>query len=754
MEEYSVVGKRLPLKDAPEKVTGRALFTGDMTLPGMLYARILRSPYAHARVLRVDTSRAERLPGVKAVLSRNNAPRIKVPMTLGMPSDKVAFDDEVRYVGDEVAAVAAVSELIAGEALKLIKVDYEELPAVFDPEEATRPGAPPVHEDKPDNIGILRATESGNVETGFREADYIFEETFRTSSQRHASMETHCALASFDAAGKLTVWTPTQVPYQVQAILAGYLGIPMSRVRVVIPYCGGGFGGKLDMLVEHTAALLSRMAGQPVKLVLGREDEFSATLCRQPFVINLKMGVRRDGTLTAIEAHATSNEGAYMYKGLIIIAIAGNSMTRVYRCPNTKYEGRGVYTNTTPAGAFRGFSSPPAYFAVESMVDMIAEQLGMDPVEFRRKNFRTVGEPSRVGTPITSSGFDECLSRGAELIGWERRGRPGESGGTKKRGMGMSGIAHGSGKRPSESDYSTAFVRINEDGTAHLFIGTADLGTGSNTTLAQIAAEELGLSLDDVGVTAGDTDATPFDEGAMASRTLHVAGGAVRAAAADARHQIFSRAAGKLGVQPEALEVKNKRIFIRDDYGKGLAISELAREARKAKEGAITFLGKASFEDPVSAQTFGAHFAEVEVDTETGRVEVLKLVAVHDVGKAINPLVVEGQIEGGATQGIGYAMMEEPVTSNSTGEMLNSSFSSYLIMTALDMPEIESGFSEPVDPTGPFGAKGVGEPPLEGVAPAIANAIYNATGVRLMEIPITAEKVLKALRDKDIPASR
>jgi len=535
-------------------------------------------------------------------------------------------------------------------------------------------------------------------------------------------------------------------------MLAKYLDIPMSKVRVVKPYVGGAFGSKLDMLVEHIAALLSRMAGHPVRLVLNREEEFSTTVCRQAFAIRLKMGVKRDGTLTAIEARATSNEGAYMYKGLIIVAIAGSSMTRVYRCPNVKYEGQGVYTNTTPAGAFRGFSSPPAYFAVESMVDMIVEKLGIDPVEFRLKNYKTVGESSRLGPPITSSGLDECLRQGAKLMGWERRKKPGEAGDVKKRGIGMSSIAHGSGKRPAEPDHCSAFVKINEDGTAHLSIGTADLGTGSNTTLAQIAAEELGLSLDDIGVTAGDTDTTPFDEGAAASRTLYVAGGAVKVAAADAKQQLLSYAAKKLGVQPKDLEVKNRQIYTKNNPEKGLAIGEVTREARKAKEGAIIFLGKASFEDPVSAQTFGAHFAEVEVDTETGQVEVVKMVAVHDVGKAINPVVVEGQIEGGVTQGIGYAITEEPMLDKKTGEMLNSNFATYMILTALDMPKIQTGLSEPIDPTGPFGAKGVGEPPLEAVAPAITNAIYNAIGVRFTEIPITQEKVFRALREKGASA--
>ncbi|MFC1980492.1 xanthine dehydrogenase family protein molybdopterin-binding subunit, partial [Chloroflexota bacterium] len=528
MEEYSVVGKRLPLKDAPEKVTGRAQFTADLKLPGILYAKILRSPYAHAKVLRVDTSKAEKLPGVKAVLSKNNAPRVQIPVSFDMPRDKYTFDDKVRYVGDEVAAVAAVSKKTAEEALQLIKVEYEELPAVFDLEEAIKPGAPVIHENKANNIAGTIKKGFGDVEMGFREADLILEDTFRTASQRHASMETHVASAAFDATGKLTVWTPTQIPFQLQALLAEYLSIPMSKVRVIKTYVGGAFGGKADMLLEHVCALLAKMTGRPVQLVLSREEEFTATLCRHAQVIRLKMGVKKDGTITAIEAHALGNVGAYMYKGFIIMGITGNNFVGVYRCPNTKYEGHCVYTNLMSSGALRGMGNPQGYFALESMVDMICEKFGIDPVEFHAKNYKKVGEIGRAGFPITSSGFAECLARGTELIGWRDRWEPREEHCVTKHGTGMACVVHGSGPRPSSASHSTAIVKVNEDGTAHLFTGAADLGTGCNTTLAQIVAEELGLSLDAVGITAADTDSTPFDKGVIASSTVYVAGGAAK----------------------------------------------------------------------------------------------------------------------------------------------------------------------------------------------------------------------------------
>lgn len=742
---YSVVGKRLPLLDAGEKVSGRAQYTGDMELPGMLYAKILRSPYAHARVMRVDTSAAERLPGVKAVLSRKNAPRVKVPVSQYGPRDKVIFDDKVRYVGDEVAAVAAVSVEVAEKALKLIEVDYEELAAVFDPEEAMKPGAPLVHDDKERNSAGSIEMGSGDVEVGFQEADYVFEETFRTSAQRHACVETHCAIASFDSDGKLTVWAPTQAPFLLQELLAEYLDLPMSKVRVVKPYFGGGFGSKLDMLVEHICALLSRMTGRPVRSVFTREEEFTATVSRHADIIRLKVGVRKDGTLSAIEADLISNEGAYMYKpgpsGL-----AGRGLTRTYRCPNTKYEGHRVYTNLMSGGAFRGYGNLQAHFAVETMMDIVAEKLGIDPVEFRLRNYKRQGDTNFADLPIKTSGLAECLAEGKEKIGWEKRGKPGGSPGIKKRGIGMACCMHGSGPSFTQPDYSAASIRINPDGTAHLSIGTADLGTGSTTTLVQVAAEELGIGVEAIDVTHGDTSSTSFDSGIFASRTLYTAGNAVRAAAADVKEKIMQRAAAKLGADPNDFEFKEGRIYLKENPEKGIAYTDLIREASRGKKGDVVFMGAASFENSAHPPSFGAHFAEVEVDTETGQAEVLRIVAYQDNGKAINPMVVEGQIEGALAQSIGFALTEDPVIDKLTGEMLNPDFASYMVLTALDMPRIELGLVETYEPTGPFGAKGMSELPISGTTPAIANAIYNAVGVRLFEVPMMPERIFRAVK--------
>ncbi|MBI4285477.1 MAG: molybdopterin-dependent oxidoreductase [Chloroflexi bacterium] len=744
MDEYATIGKRIPAKDAPEKVTGQARFTGDMILPGMLYARVLRSPYPHARVLRVDTSEAERLPGVKAVLSKNNAPRTRVPVTFRLPPDRVAFGERVRYVGDEVAAVAAVSEAVAEEALRLIKVEYEELPAIFDPEEAMKADAPLLHEDRERNLAASFNGGTGDTEAGFREADFIFEETFRVPAQRHASMETHCAIASFEPSGRLTVWTPHQAPFLLQDALAQYLGMPLAMVRVIKPPIGGGFGAKLEMLVEHICALLSRMTGRPVRLVLTREEEFTATVSRHACIVKLKIGARKDGTLTALAARTVSNEGAYLYQRGPL-AVMCRVLTGTYRCPNTKFEGFGVYTNTMSGGAYRGYGHPQALFALESMMDIVAERCGIDPVALRLKNFRGAGEIGYTGLPISGSGLAECLARGKDQIGWERRHSTGQSTGSRKRGIGMACLIDVVGAPISGADCSSASVRINGDGSVLLSAGTAELGTGSDTTLAQIVAEELGVSADAVTVVSGDTGSTSFDRGAYANRTLYIAGNAVRNAAVAAKQRLMAWVAQRLNVTPEALDFQGGRVFVRASPEDGVTYIEAVKEAARTG-GIVDFVGEGSFTNTVFPFCFGAQFAEVEVDTETGQVTLLRLVALQDTGKAINPMVVEGQLEGALHHGIGYALTENPVLDDRTGAMFNNDFAGYMVLTALDMPQIEVGLVETNELTGPFGAKGMGEAPQNATAAAIANAVYNATGIRFFDLPLTPERVFQALQ--------
>lgn len=747
MKEYSIIGKRIPLRDAPEKVTGKAQFTVDVKLPGLLHAKLLRSPYAHAKVLKVDTSEAERVPGIKAVLSKNNSPLTKVPVIFDIPSDKVLFDEKVRYSGDAVAAVAAISEEIAENALKLIKVDYEILPAVFDPEEAIKKGAPLIHAEKEKNIAGSFELSSGDVETGFLEADYIIENKFRTSSQRHACMETHSAIASFDQSGKLTVWTSTQVPFLVQRALAEYLDMPISKVRVIRPHVGGAFGSKLEMLVEHICALLSKTTNRPVRLVLTREEEFTSTVSRHEYLMTLKVGAKKDGSLSAIQAYIISNEGAYLHKtGPLGVACRG--ITGTYRCPNIKFEGLRVYTNMMSAGAYRAYGNPQGHFAIESMIDEIAEKVGIDPVEFRLNNYKQAGDIGLASIPIAVSGITECLSRGKDLIGWPGENTSISQAGSKKRGKGMACFTHATGTLGYIPDYSTATIQINGDGTIQLFIGNADIGTGSTTALAQIAAEELGVNLEAIDVITGDTNTPSYDCGAFASKTLYNIGNAVKAAINDVTSKILFSAAKKLNAGSEDLEFKNGRIYIKQAPEKCVLYSELIKSGVRGLRDNCVFLGQATFENKVFPLSFGVNFAEVEVDTETGQVEVLKIAIVQDQGTVINPMIVEGQIEGAIQHGIGYALTENVIINKQTGIMLNPNFANYMLFTALDMPQVRVGFAEPYEPSGPFGAKGMGELPLIGIAPAIVNAIYNAIGIRFTELPVTPEKIFYALHTK------
>ncbi|MBI2875920.1 MAG: molybdopterin-dependent oxidoreductase [Candidatus Tectomicrobia bacterium] len=770
MSELSVVGKRLPRVDGIEKVTGQGLFTMDVYPPGMLWGKMLRSPYPHARVLRVDASRARALPGVKAVISLEDVPRVRhagegPPLDELTGHDQYIFDERVRFVGDGVAAVAAVSREVAEEALELIEVEYEELPAVFDPEEALREEAPRVHA-----LGNLCEgpflVERGNVRQGFAEADHVIEETYETSRVQHAFLEPYVCVCSLDRSGKLTVWDSTQSPFTIRGAMSVVLGLPRPKIRFLVRHVGGGFGGKLDAYqLEFVCALLAQKTGRPVRMEYSREEVFACGKSRHPSRIWLKQGFKADGTLVAREGRVIMATGAYASHGPGVIKVCCIMLGSLYRCENVRITGYSVYTNAPIAGAYRGYGNPQATFALESQMDAIAERLGMDPLALRRKNHLGVGEMGPLGLPITSCGLPECLERGAQRIGWEAaraRNSASRSPSTPwsprpagfglpsvppnparfRRGVGLACMIHCSAGVPFIKEQSSAFVKLNEDGTVTLIVGTTDLGTGSNTTLVQIVAEELGVRFEDVHLSGGDTDLTPLDLGSYGSRVAYVAGNAVQRAAADARGQLLRRAASMMEADPEELEVRQGTVRVKGAPHRWVTVSEVAMHALSTFPVEV-ILGKASFE-PSQAPPFAAQFAEVEVDTETGQVRVLRLVAVHDVGLALNPTIVEGQIEGALHHGIGYALTERMAVED--GVVLNPSLADYKLLTALDMPSVEALFVESLDPTGPFGAKGVGEPGLVATAPAIANAIYHAVGVRIRSLPITPEKVLRALK--------
>ncbi len=753
-EEFSHVGKRVPKLDAAEKVSGRTMYGHDMRLPRMLYGKILRSEYAHARILSIDTSQAERLPGVRAVITAADVPEVKIGWARDHPVLKAG---KVRSFRDEIAAVAAVDEETAEEALELIDVEYEELPAVFDPEEAMKPGAPIIHEGAPLNIQekMRQSYSHGDVQQGFAEADVVIEDRFRLPFVTHCCMGTCFCLASFGPSGDLTVWSSTQMPFMYQRDLSAALGIPATKIRVIKAAIGGAFGSKLDMYpFEPISVLLAQKTGCPVRITFSREEEFVASPTRQPVICDIKSGARKDGTLLARQVRMVLDNGAYSSWGATTPLVMMQTISSLYRVPNVKYGVSVVYTNNPYSGAMRGYGNPQATFVVESHMDMLAHELGMDPMEFRLKNANRPGDVTGQGVRITTCGLTECIEKAAERIGWEEKRTKSTS-----RGVGMASMIHvGGGARIYPSDGCGSTVKVDDFGKVTVVTGSTDMGQGSETILAQIVAEELGVPVENVTVVNTDTDITPWDVGAHASRTTFIAGNSARLAAADAKRQILEAAAENLHESVENLDMKVGKIFLKGEPEEWIPFAKMVRSKHFRPDGDV-ILARGWYEPPTERQDkefrgnisatygFATQAAEVEVDRETGEVSVLKIAAAHDVGRAINPMAVEGQIHGGISMGLGYALYEELVVEE--GKVLNPNFADYPLPTVLDMPPIEAIIIETDDPAGPFGAKGMAEPACIPTAPAIANAVYDAVGVRIRDLPITPEKVLRALREKE-----
>ncbi len=754
MYKMSVVGKNVRKLDSVEKVTGTANFTTDVELPGMLFGRTLRSPYPHARIVNIDTTAAEKLEGVKAVISYKNTSRVlfntAATSTFTLPPmmpvlDQYIFDSVVRYVGDEVAAVAAVTEEIAERALSLIKVEYEILPAVFDPLEALKDEAPALHGECEAGKNIPAEKihlEMGDVEKGFAEADFVFEHTFKVPVQKQTQMETQAAVAQVTKDGKITVYSTTQTPHPSRRILASIFEIPYSKVRVLNPpYVGGGFGVRIGLSAkaEPIAVALALQAKKPVKVVYTRTEDFIASDTRHPGYITVKTGVKKDGTLVSRKMHAILNSGAYCTWSGETPGVLGAMGLSMYRCENQMYDGHSVYTNTTPTGAMRGFGNPQAMFAIDSQMDIIAEELGIDALELRIKNMMRPGDKWVLPYQCQSTGLEECIKNGAEEIGWNQKGSFDNSG-RFKRGIGVAVGTHVSNAWPFCGDYSNAYLTMQQDGSVNLAAGVPDLGTGTATTLAQMAAEVLGISFEKVSVTFGDTESTPFDIGSHASRTCYASGAAVVAAANEMKAQIFEYASKLLETYSDKIDIEEDHVYSTERPEQRISLFQVAERAHLA---GIQFIGVGKV-IPQNAPPYMAHFADVEVDTHTGQISVIKMVGVHDVGRAIHPQICEGQIEGGIVQGIGYALSEE-VIYDKNGKQVNNNFHKYMIPTSMDVPEIKAILVESNDPSHPFGVKGVGETGLVPTAAAIANAVYNATGVRMHEIPITAERMFKAI---------
>jgi putative selenate reductase molybdopterin-binding subunit len=791
-DSYQRVGKPDPKVDAIKLSQGKPAFTADIELRNMLHAKVLHSPHAHARIQNIDTRRARALPGVAAVLTWQDIPRV-VYSTAGQsdpipgPLDMFSLDNKVRFVGDRVAFVAAETPEIAEQALKLIDVEYKILPILLDPTNAMKPRTVKIHDEpeyvnfgdsNPDrNLAAEIKIDIGNVGKGFAEAEEIFEAVYVVPKVQQAHIEPHVVVTYWDEDDRLVVRTSTQVPFHVRRQLAPVLGLPIKRIRVIKPRIGGGFGGKQEILIEDVAAHLTIATNRPVVYEYTREEEFIASRSRHPMRIHMKTGVKKDGTITANEMRILSDTGAYGCHALTVTGNTGQKSMALYvgdgkyrKSPNIRFYAEVVYTNTPPAGAYRGYGVPQGFWPVERHMEKIARSLGLDPLEFRLKNiihpgefhpFSTAWNEGREPHPETvhTVGLVQCVEQGKAEIGWDKKYRNKkwhlgeEDKSPTRKGIGVALVMQGTAI--PYLDMGGASIKLNEDGSFNLLVGATDLGTGSDTVLAQMAAEVLGVPTEDILVYSSDTDFTPFDKGAYASSTTYISGTAVTHAAQMAAERIKLRAAKILSVRaennPEGNAVNIEDIQLRDKYafttdGRSISIAEIALDALHHDD-QEQIIGVASYVSPSSPPPFAAQFAEVTVDTETGAIKVDKLVMAVDGGVIVNPLTASGQIEGGMTQALGYAVCEEMVY-DKNGRARERDFGDYHIFSANEMPEMTTIFVETFEPSHPFGVKAVAEIPMDGVAPAVGNAILDAIGVNIDEIPITPEKIWNAIKSK------
>ncbi len=750
----SIVGQSVRRADTLEKVTGAAKFVGDMAFPGLLHGKIKRASIAHARIAHIDVSRGIALPGVRAVLTHASVPRVlhygsPHPRSASVTKDQFILDDRVRYWGEGVAAVAASSEEIAEEALDLIAVDYDPLPAVFTLEDAMAEGAPQLHGNGLSGNDVLPpvVVTRGDVQKGFAEADFVLEGEYGLGRPTPCYMEPNICVCSWDLNGKLTIWTSTQSAFMVRGTLAEVLGLPLNKVRVLVDHMGGGFGAKQDIFQhEILCALLAQRAGRPVRMEYSRKETFLGGRTRHPGRIWLKQGFSNDGAIVARQARIAFNSGAYGSHGPGVTNVAAASLTSLYRCANIDVVGRCIYTNTPIAGAFRGYGVVQTTYALDLQIDEAAERLGLDPVDLKLMNAVREGDIAPSGHPIVGHGLEDCIRRGVEETGWRARRAAGRAeGGVKRRGWGMGCEMHGSSAYPGIKEQGNAVIKLNEDGSVTLLTGAAGLGTGAHTALAQIAAEALGVRFDSVSVVHGDTDVAPWDIGAFASHTTYMVGTATKMAAEDVRGKLIERVAPMFDARPEDLCVSDGVIRC-EGTNRSMTVAEAVAPARGLP--AAQYYGVGSY-SPTKSYSFAAHFAEVEVDTETGEVKVLQVVPVHEIGRIVHPIAAQGQVEGGVQQGIGHTLLEDFQIDPTSGRPLNPSFVDYKMPLAMDMPPVRTILLETApDPGGPFGAKGIGEDPIIAIGPAIANAIHDAIGVRFRHYPITPEQVLRALRRK------
>ena len=752
MKKFTVINTPVHNVDGVAKVTGRAIYTFDVKLPGMLYGKILRSPYPHAKIKSIDTSRAEKLVGVKGVVTGKDTLGIKQGIWRRFKElcdEEILAREKVRYIGEPVAAVAAVDEDTAEEALDLIEVEYEPLPAVFEPLDAIKEGAPRLHEHAERNINVTRHIEWGDVDEGFKEADYIREDWFRCSSQHHVCMETHCAVASYSPEGKLTVYTSTQSHYYIQVLLAWVLGLRENDVRVISRYTGGGFGSKFELdSAQFCSSLLSMKLYKPVKIVLSREEEFMATKRRTPMFYYLRTGVKKDGTFVAKEARVFTEGGAYTSMGATALYLTGFFQAFPYVWPSYRYDGYRVYTNTAPSSAMRGFGAPQAHFCAETQIELIAKELGLDPIEIRRKNAMYPGYEVPGQAWIQSCGIGQCLDK---IEGWikAREKLP------QNHGIGIAAYGFMSGGIFNWFDtpyaFSSAMVKINVDGKVDLYVGSQDMGQGANTTMSMICAEELGVRLEDIRLHMGDTETCPVDLGAWGSRETLMQGNAVKMAASEAKQQLLEFAAAKLSPNiVYDMDIKDRWVHLIARPERGLSYYDVVKEAIRGRDGQ-PIIARGHYtphrKGMISpAYSFGVQAIEIAVDPETGKITLKNCVTAHDCGQVINPLGLKGQLEGAIAMAAGYGFTEDLPMDE--GKILNPNLVDYKVLRATEMPETEVYEVETYEPEGPFGAKEAGEGLTNPTAGALSNAVFHAVGVSIKNLPITPEKVLEALRDK------
>ena len=756
MSNLNVVGKPIPKLDAAQKALGRAEYIQDIKLPEMIYGKILYSKYAHAKIIKIDTSNAEKLSGVYAVLTGKDVPK---KMKMGFYKDNPPIKkDKVCSFRDEVAAVAARTSEIAEKALDLIEIEYQELEPVFDPEKAMEKNAPLVHEYHKSNVLKLPwKLHYGDVEKAEKESDFIVKEKFTTTWVTHCCLGTSGAIALFDANNNLTIHTNTQIPSLAQKDFLEALkamGLENKRVRVIKPTIGGGFGSKLDTYAyEHIAILLAHKSRKPVKIVFDRNEEFKATSTRQPAIIYIKQGCNKKGKLTFRDIKMVLDNGAYTSWGATTPSVMMMPITSLYKVENVKYSAKCVYTNNTYSQAMRGYGNPQATFAIESTIDMLAEKAGIDKIKIRQINQNQAGDITPQGFKISSCGLNQCIDKVEKELKKDCEKQ-------ENIGTGIASLIHvGGGARIYKSDGCGVILKMDDYGKVDIFTGGTDMGQGLDNITAQIVAEELGLFVEDINVVHSDTDICPWDVGAHASRSTFVAGNAALGAAKKVKEKILQFASKTLDAPVDDLILKNRKIFVKNNPDKNILIDKLLRKAHFSPNG--TMLMADYFYDPDNENmgkgfkgnmsvtyAFGAHGVKVKVDTQTGKVEILDYIAAHDVGRAINPLLLEGQVYGGVVMGLGYALTEEVVHKN--GKNMNANFRDYKLFTAKDAIKIKAPVIETNDKYGPFGAKGIGEPGCVPTAPAIANAIYDAVGVRIKDLPITPEKILAALKEKSL----